>query len=115
MNNNLKPLNERTKDEQREIARAGGKASGEARREKRDVRRALEMLLENEITDNDGKVRSGAEAIALKQFNKALQGDTKAFEVVCDRSGQQITQKFEVGRIDREQSLRELQEIFESD
>ena len=39
----------------------GGKASGEARRQKRDLRLALEMLLEKDFTDKSGITASGAE------------------------------------------------------
>ena len=39
---NLIPFNERTEEEQREIARQGGIASGEARREKATMRKTLE-------------------------------------------------------------------------
>ena len=49
-NENLIPMNERTKKEQREIARQGGIASGEARREKATMKKTLEMLL-NEHND----------------------------------------------------------------
>lgn len=90
--NNLISLNERTTSEQREIATKGGIASGEARRERRELKRALETLLENEI-EVDGEKLSGAEAIALKQFKKALDGDTKAFEVVRDTAGQKPVDK----------------------
>lgn len=56
---NLIPQSERTKEEQREIARQGGIASGEARRRKRDLRQALEMLLEKDFTGKDGTTLSG--------------------------------------------------------
>lgn len=46
-NENLKSLNERTKSEQREIARKGGKASGKARKEKRDLKKRLEIIMES--------------------------------------------------------------------
>lgn len=82
---------------------AGGKASGEARRQKRDLRRALEILLEKTVSkDKDGKEISGAEAMALKQFEKALKGDTRAFEVIRDTAGQQVTQKITVAEVDPE-------------
>lgn len=42
---NLIPFNERTEEEQREIARKGGIASGEARRRKRDIKDSLDILL----------------------------------------------------------------------
>lgn len=51
-NNNLIPQNERTKDEQREIARMGGIASGKARREKKTIQKILADLLDSEIKDN---------------------------------------------------------------
>lgn len=38
MNDNLISLNDRTESERREIARKGGKASGEARRERKAIR-----------------------------------------------------------------------------
>lgn len=81
---------------------AGGKASGEARRQKRDLRRALEILLEKTVSkDKDGKEISGAEAMALKQFEKALKGDTRAFEVIRDTAGQKPVEKVEMATIDQ--------------
>jgi hypothetical protein len=81
-----------TQEEQKK----GGIASGEARRKKRDIRLALEMLLEKEFKDRNGNTITGAEAIAAKQFEKAMKGDTKAFEVVRDTSGQKPTDKIEM-------------------
>lgn len=49
---NLIPQNERTKDEQREIARQGGIASGQARREKKTIQKILADLLDSEIKDS---------------------------------------------------------------
>lgn len=43
---NLIPFNERTEEEQREIARQGGIASGKVRQEKATMKKTLEMLLE---------------------------------------------------------------------
>lgn len=94
-----KGFDERTAEEQREIARQGGKASGEARRRKRDLRLALEMLLEKEFKDKHGNALSGAEAIATKQFEKAMKGDTKAFEVIRDTAGQKPVDKIQVSEI----------------
>lgn len=92
-----------TGEKQVETARQGGIASGEARRQKRDLRRALEILLEKTVSkDKDGKEISGAEAMALKQFEKALKGDTRAFEVIRDTAGQQVTQKITVAEVDPE-------------
>ena len=52
---NLIPQSERTKEEQREIARAGGKASGRSRRRKRQFRDELEMLLPLTDKGKDGQ------------------------------------------------------------
>ena len=81
---------------------AGGKASGEARAAKRDLRRALEALLEKDYTDKAGNTLSGAEIIALKQMEKAVKGDTKAFEVVRDTSGQKPVEKIVVAEVDQD-------------
>ena len=43
---NLISLADRTTEEQREIATMGGKASGEARRRKRDMRELMKLMLE---------------------------------------------------------------------
>ena len=51
-NKNLIPQSERTKDEQREIARMGGIASGKARREKKTIQKILAELLDSEIKDS---------------------------------------------------------------
>jgi hypothetical protein len=91
-----------TGEKQVETARQGGIASGEARRQKRDLRRALEILLEKTVSkDKDGKEISGAEAMALKQFEKALKGDTRAFEVIRDTAGQKPVEKVEMATIDQ--------------
>ena len=84
-----------------EEAKKGGIASGEARRAKRDLRLALEALLEKEFSAKDGTVLSGAEAIALKQMEKALKGDTKAFEVVRDTAGQKPVEKVMIAEVDQ--------------
>jgi hypothetical protein len=86
----------------REDQRAGGRASAEARKRRRDIRRALEDLLEKEYTVKNGQKLSGAEAIAVKQMEKALKGDTKAFAVVRDTAGQAPVQKIETTVIDDE-------------
>jgi hypothetical protein len=77
----------------------GGKASAEARRKKRDLRQALEILLETDVKNKKGEVKSGAEAIAIAQFQKALKGDTRAFEVIRDTAGQKPIEKVAIGDV----------------
>ena len=96
---NLKPGEYKlTVEEQKK----GGIISGEARRRKRDIKAALEMLLEKEFKGKDGELISGAEAIAIKQFEKALKGDTRAFETVRDTAGQKPVDKIMVAEVEQE-------------
>lgn len=79
----------------------GGKRSAEVRREKRELRKALEILMEQEITDKKGNIKTGTEAMALAVFQKALKGDIKAFEVVRDTVGQKPIEKVQVAEVDQ--------------
>ena len=81
---------------------AGGIASGKARAEKRDLRKAFEVLLEKEFKGKDGVTVSGAEAIAMKQMEKALNGDAKAFELVRDTSGQKPVEKVMIAEVEQD-------------
>lgn len=110
-----KGFDSRTTEEQREIARQGGKASAEARRKKRDLRLALEMLLEKDFKDKSGKTITGTEAVTAKLFEKAMKGDVRAFETLRDTVGQKPIDKVEVTKIDKEQSMQELQDLFADD
>lgn len=89
---NLRPSEYKLSQEE---AKKGGKASGEARRRKRDLRKALEALLEKDFKNAQGNNISGAEAIAIKQFEKAMTGDTRAFEIIRDTAGQKPVDKVE--------------------
>lgn len=85
-----------------EDAKKGAKKSAEARRKKRDLRQAIEILLETDIEGDDGQVQSGAEALAIAQFKKALKGDTRAFEVLRDTAGQKPIEKVQVADVDQD-------------
>ena len=52
---NLKPVTSRTKEEAREISRKGGIKSGEARRAKRDAKKAAEVVLYETLISTKGK------------------------------------------------------------
>lgn len=99
--NNLIPQNMRTKEEQREIARKGGQASGKARRDKAKLRDCLEELMKKKFYDEKtGKKITGAELLSVDLFEKALkETDTakkaRAFEVLRDTSGQKPVDKVE--------------------
>ena len=79
----------------------GGKKSAEVRRQKRDLRKVLETFLSQDFMDKKtGESKTGAELIAFKQFKKALEGDTKAFEVVRDTAGQKPIDRIQIAEID---------------
>ena len=80
----------------------GGKRSGEVRAARRDLRKALEALLDQEFKSKDGQTMTGAEAIALKQMERALKGDTRAFEVVRDTAGQKPVEKVMIAEVSQD-------------
>lgn len=113
---NLKPntRENRTKEEQKQIAIKGGIASGKARREKKTLRQCLEILLEKTLKDKKGIEMSGAEAVSLKVFEKALKGDIRAFEVLRDTAGQKPIEKVQMKTdINIAESEERLSNIFE--
>lgn len=97
--NNLIPLNKRTKEEQREIARKGGIASGKARRKKKLLRQILDEIGESRLNTDETKDIAKAlsinkrdvtydVAIMFKAVNEALGGNIKAMEFIRDTRGQ---------------------------
>lgn len=113
---NLKPFtSEQSREEAAKNGAKGGVASGEARRRKRDLKLAMQALLEADVKDKrTGEVMSGAEALALAQFRKAMKGDSKGFELVRDTSGQKPVEKVEQVNIDGEylDKVNELKAFF---
>ena len=96
---NLKPGEYKlTQEEQKK----GGIASGEARRRKRDLRQALEMLLEKEYRDKNGNTITGTEAITAKLFEQAMKGNIKAFETLRDTIGQKPVEKVMIAEVEQD-------------
>lgn len=85
---NLKPMNQRSKDEARRLGSKGGKASGIARRKKADLKKALNTVLTSKVHQSKlanlleemGFENSYAMAIVFSMANKATQGDVRAAE-----------------------------------
>ncbi|HEO7923649.1 TPA: stress-induced protein [Streptococcus agalactiae] len=85
---NLKPMNQRTKEEQKKIATKAGKASGVARRKKADLKKAMELLLSLDIQDKKlkqtledmGMDGSNQSLLAFATFQQAVKGNQKATE-----------------------------------
>lgn len=76
-----------------ENGRKGGVNSGIARREKKSLREAMQVLMDADLTGKDGKTMTGTEAMAAKAFQAALKGDWKAWELVRDTAGQKPVEK----------------------
>ena len=85
---NLIPLNKLTEEKKKEIVTKGGKASGEARRRKKLLKECFEALLDSDVKNEQGETITGSEQLALAIYEKALKGDTKAFEIIRDTAGE---------------------------
>lgn len=112
---NLRPCEHKFTQEE---AKKGAQKSAEARRKKRDLKLAMQALLEADVKDKKtGETMSGAEAIAMAQYRKALKGDAKAFELVRDTSGQKPVEKVEQVNIDGEylDRVNELKAYFDGE
>lgn len=92
---NMRPTNTLTEEERKEMASRAGKASGKARRNKALLRDCLQILMEKKMLDADGKKITGAEALSVEVFQKALAGDMKAWELLRDTAGQKPVDKVE--------------------
>lgn len=112
---NLKPLGDskRTKEEQREIQRKGGIASGEARRRKKSIKETLDILLECRPSEKDLKLMQAQgvdveddatyrQAIAFSIVNRAMKGNTRAFELIRDTVGEMPVQKVQIAEVDED-------------
>lgn len=75
----------RSTEEAQAWGRKGGLASGIARREKKTLRAALEVLLDRKL---EGSSLTGREAVAVALFEKAMSGDVKAFQELRDTVGE---------------------------
>jgi hypothetical protein len=89
-----------TPEQRRKNASKAGKASGEARRNKKLLRECLEILLEKEMKGKNGETMSGAEALTTKLFAEAMKGNVKAFEVIRDTAGQKPVEKIMVADVE---------------
>lgn len=89
-----------TPEQRRANASKAGKASAEARRQKKMFRECLEILLEKEMTGKNGETMTGAEALAAKLFAEAMKGNVKAFVALRDTAGQKPVEKVMVADVD---------------
>lgn len=89
---NLVSLADRTTEERRALAIKAGKASGAARKKRKALKELLEIALSMEVAGD----QTAAEAVTAALIKKAMDGDTKAFEVIRDTVGEKPTEKSQV-------------------
>lgn len=114
-----------TTEEAREIGRKGGKASVEARREKKKLRQLVEAFGElpapekvrkvlQELGVSENEMRTNDMAIVVGLFQKAIKGDVSAFNAIRDIRGEKpveeaklmgkLDSKIEIGFVDADVS-----------
>lgn len=99
---NLRPF---TSDQDREKARVngakGGRKSGEAKRRRKAMSEAFDVLLSKEFVDRYGNKVEGVEALTAKVFQAAMDGDLAATKFIRDTVGEMPVQRIETTQIDR--------------
>lgn len=90
---NAENLKVPTSSEARENGRKGGIASGEARRKRKTLKEELLLLLSEGDTQY---------SVTLALIEKAMSGDTKAFEIIRDTIGEKPIDKVMVSDVDAE-------------
>ena len=105
---NLIPFNERSESEVREMNRKGGINSGKARRQKADLRKAMQEALNSTFTDSKGKKATGQEIVMAgliaKLSDPKARNWGKAVEVMLLLTGQNMT-KEQIAKIKAETEL----------
>lgn len=105
---NLIDLRDRTTEEQRRIAYMGGKASGEARRKKRDLKEIARAVLAaqmsegqiEEVLGNAQSLLEGDKSVAavltVRMVQEAGEGNYKAYETLRDTAGYKPKEQMEI-------------------
>ena len=118
---NLIPMTELTEDEQREMARKGGVASGKARREKRDRKQIASELLDltvqgagidkiKKFFNIKGVELTAYDTMFLSCMMKAMQkGDANALEKLLKIAGEQFTELLDVS-VGKSEKLADIME-----
>ena len=100
---NLKPMNQRTKEEQRKIAKMGGKKSGEVRRQRKQMREQMELLLSLPITQQqiidkfrqmgiDNSNMDNQMALQVAMMQSAMAGNVNAYNSIRELVGERVVE-----------------------
>lgn len=105
---NLIPINDRAKEEQREIQKKGGKARAQQMKQRKTAKELLETLLSTNMTDDMiadvlggsqdllGDNKTAYNVMLTKMLQVACAGDTKAFVALRDTVGDKPADKQEI-------------------
>lgn len=95
---NGNPAHRLTVEEQRR----GGRKSAETRARRKSIREAFEAICAKEYTDANGHQIDGITAMCMKQFQAAMNGDTRAFVEIRNSLGEMPVQRIETAEISAE-------------
>lgn len=121
---NLKPIQkgQLSKDELKKRQSNGGKKSGEIRTQKRLLKDTIEMMLKlqptpqmvNECAEKFGfNPKDLQDIITGGLINKAMSGDSRAFEVLRDTVGQKPKEEVINTNLNTDATIEELKSYFE--
>ena len=121
---NLIPFDQRSKEEARECGRAGGIASGAARRRKKSLREAADLYLSLPVSDRrrwNKIARKGVDpedvdnqmAMIIGLTEAATEGDAKAAKIIVDLLGDVAGEESELEDDPITKSLKETQNAVE--
>ena len=92
---NLIPMSERTKEEQKKIAKMGGIRSGEVRREKATMKATLEMLLDEKYKNG----KTYRELATLGLINGAINGNAQNYKTILETLGELLQSTETISRV----------------
>lgn len=105
--NNGNPRHTLTVEEQRR----GGLKSAETRAKRKSIREAFEAICSKTYTDENGNQVDGVTAMCMKQFQNAMNGDTRAFAEIRDSLGEKPVERVETMEIS-EETYRRVEEAL---
>lgn len=86
-----------------ENGRKGGIASGEAKRERANLKRQLQIFLESDdYSDKHGNKMTGAELMVKVAVKEMSKGNPKFWELIRDTAGFKPIDKIQVSEIDQQ-------------
>lgn len=121
---NIIPNSERTPEERREIAAAGGRASGVSRRRKKSLREAADLYLSLPVSNRRAWNKISAEgvdpddidnqmAMIIGLTQKAIKGDAKAAKIIVDLIGPERKEDSAMEKLDN--LLKEFKDAVKSE